>query len=85
MNEEIDEETLTNEEMKRQKHNRRILKRYHERMETEPNFAEKMREKARARNLKKKTLAILNGVEPKQRGFKIKYRTVEVVQKIEMI
>jgi hypothetical protein len=87
MNEEIDEEILTNEEMKRLKHNRRILKRYHERMETEPNFAEKMREKARARNLKKRTLAILNGEvkEPKQRGFKIKYRTVEVVQKIEMI
>jgi hypothetical protein len=85
MNEEIDEETLTNEEMKRQKHNRRILKRYHERMETEPNFAEKMRKKAMERFLNKKALAILNGEvkEPKKRGCQIKYKTVEVVQKLK--
>jgi hypothetical protein len=79
----MDEQILTNEEIKKQKHNARILKRYHERMETEPNYAEKLREKAMARYLKKKALAILNGIEPKKRGFQIKYKTVEVVQKLK--
>jgi hypothetical protein len=79
----MDEQTLTKEEIKKQKHNARILKRYHERMETEPNYAEKLREKAMARYLKKKALAILNGIEPKKRGFQIKYKTVEVVQKLK--
>jgi hypothetical protein len=84
----MDEQILTNEEIKKLKFNKRILKRYHERMNTEPNYAEKMRAKANERYLRRKALAKNNGVEPKKpekRGRKIKFITVAVVQKIETI
>jgi hypothetical protein len=83
----MDEQILTKEEIKKQKHNARILKRYHERMETEPNYAEKLREKANERYLKRKALAKINGVEKelKKRGRKVKFITVAVVHKIETI